>query len=251
LAGDIVIGIVSFILYRYLKKHADFRETAFYILLLTLVSSLPLISDFIQSKGDIVFHLQRIENIKVNLLSGQIPARMNYLSEGNAGIPTPVMYPELFLYIPALLRVLGIPPVFSLKLFHILLNLSCAFISYYSVSRITKSKNLGVIFSGIYTLCIYRLENIYLRHAIGEAQAMVFIPLVMLGIYEILYNDHKKWHILVIGFTGVLQSHIISTFLVVCFLILFLLFSVKHLIGGGGGGGAFFLPGKNGGGEKI
>jgi hypothetical protein len=235
LTGYAAAGILLFILYRYCKKHADFRETAFYILVLTLVSSLPLINDFTQYGHSILFDLHRIENIKINLLAGQIPARMNYLSGGNAGIPMPVMYPELFLYIPALLRVLGVPPVYSLKVFHILLNLSCAFISCYSVSRITKSKNAGVIFSGIYTLCIYRLENIYLRHAIGEAQAMVFIPLVMLGIYEIVYNDHKKWHILVIGFTGVLQSHVVSTFLVVCFLIFFLLFSAKNLIRGGGG----------------
>jgi len=175
-----------------------------------------------------LFQLDRIENIKENLLSGNFPVRMNY-SGGKPGVATPIMYPELFLYIPAIMRILGIPMVFSIKLLNILINLSCTLVAYYSAKQITKSNNIGLIFSGIYSLCIYRLEDIYLRFAIGEALAMVFIPLVMLGIYHVLCDEEKKWPLLVIGITGVLQSHIISFFLTSFFLFLFFLLCIRNL----------------------
>lgn len=226
-------------LFRSLKEKG-FNESAFFIIIITFACSLPLFNNFILNRGDVHFHLQRIQNIKVNLLEGNFPVRMNYLAGGvdmrlpkpwcgNIGVPRPIMYPELFLYIPAILCILGVPLVFSANAFSILINLSCALISYFSVKQITKSKNIGLIFSGIYTLSIYRLDGIFQRYTLGEAQAIVFIPLVMLGIYEILYNDDKKWLLLVIGITGVLQSHIISFFISACFLVLFFFFSIKHL----------------------
>ena len=229
LITDAAIIIALIFLYRTFKKRSvEYIESVFFIGIITLVSSLPLLNDFIYNGHDIVFQLQRIENIKVNLLAGQFPVRMNYLADMNVGVPSPAMYPELFLYFPALLRILGIPLVFSVKVFQILINLSCALVSYYAVKQITKSESIGLIFSGLYTLCIYRLENMYLRFAIGEAAAMVFIPLIMLGIYEILYNEHGKWHIFTIGITGLLQSHIILTFLTGCFLIIFIITSIKR-----------------------
>ena len=223
----LVPGIVFYIFCHYYKKNKESNDTVFFIFIIVLVSSLPLINDFTQYGHDL-FHLDRIENIKDNLLSGNFPVRLNYC-EGKPGVATPIMYPELFLYIPAIMRILGLPLVLSIKIFNILINLSCTLIAYYSVKQITKSNNIGLIFSGIYSLCIYRLENIYLRFATAEALAMVFIPLVMLGIYHVLCDDEKKWPILVIGITGILQSHIISLFLTGCFLVLFFLFRIKNL----------------------
>jgi hypothetical protein len=224
----LVPGIIFYLFCLHCKKSKESGDTTFFIFIIVLVSSLPLINDFTQYGHDVLFQLERIENIKDNLLSGNFPVRINY-SGGKPGIATPIMYPELFLYIPAIMRILGLPLVFSTKIFNILINISCTLIAYYSAKQITKSNNIGLIFSGIYSLCIYRLEDIYLRFATGEALAMVFIPLVMLGIYHVLCDDEKKWPILVIGITGVLQSHLISFFLVSCFLLLFFLLCIKNL----------------------
>jgi len=224
----LILVIVIYLFHRHYKKNNESPDTIFLLSIIILVSSLPLINDFTQYGHDLLFQLDRIENIKDNLLSGNFPVRMNY-SGGKPGVATPIMYPELFLYIPAIMRILGLPPVLSSKIFNILINLSCTLVAYYSAKQITKSNNIGIIFSGIYSLCIYRLEDIYLRSATGEALAMVFIPLVMLGIYHVLCEDEKKWPILVIGLTGILQSHIISLFLTGCFLVLFFLLCIKNL----------------------
>ena len=223
----LLIGILLFLCW-YLKKHGESKELAFYVILLTLVASLPVINDFLISGHDIRFDVDRIENIKLNLLAGKFPVRMNYFSTGNAGVATPSLYPELFLYIPAILRIFNIPPVFALKFLHVLINLACVWFSYYSASKITKSKNIGIIFSALYSLCIFRLENIYLRHALGEALAMCFFPLVILGLYQVLRREHKYWFVLALGITGVIQSHIILTILMALFVVLFCLFNIKH-----------------------
>lgn len=69
----------------------------------------------------------------------------------------------------------------------------------------------------LYTLSIYRLIDLYTRAALGEGMAMIFLPLVMWGMYELFLGNEKKWYLAALGFTGVMQCHILSTELAVCF----------------------------------
>ena len=46
---------------------------------------------------------------------------------------------------------------------------------------------------------------------LGESLAMVFFPVVMLGLYEVLRRDERKWPLLALGMTGVCMSHLLST----------------------------------------
>ena len=67
----IILALSIIIAFRYLKKHSEHRETAFYIILLTLISTLPEINDFLRTGAghDFLFNLDRIENIKNGLLA--------------------------------------------------------------------------------------------------------------------------------------------------------------------------------------
>lgn len=64
--------------------------------------------------------------------------------------------------------------------------------------------------SVLYTFATYRLTNLYYRAALGESLAMVFLPLLLWGTYEIFYGQEKKWFLMVLGVTGVLESHVLS-----------------------------------------
>ena len=79
------------------------------------------------------------------------------------------------------------------------------------------SRRVAVGASVLYTLCIYRLVNVYTRATLGESLAMVFFPVVMLGLYEVLRRDEKKWPLLALGMTGVCMSHLLSTMFSVLF----------------------------------
>ena len=72
----------------------------------------------------------------------------------------------------------------------------------------------------MYTLMPYRFTNIFSRGDLGETLALVFWPLVIAGLYHVILGERKYWYYLVIGFSGVLQSHILSAAFVAAFSVL-------------------------------
>ena len=92
------------------------------------------------------------------------------------------------------------------------------------------SRRVAVGASVLYTLCIYRLVNVYTRATLGESLAMVFFPVVMLGLYEVLCRDEKKWPLLALGMTGVCMSHLLSTMFCVLFCAIAALASAGKLL---------------------
>ena len=100
------------------------------------------------------------------------------------------------------------------------INLCSAFTAYYCAKHVCRSEKIGLWASFFYTFSSYRFIDLYMRHALGEALAMTFLPLVLWGTYEILWGDRQKWYVLVLGMTGVLQSHVLSTQLCALFMIL-------------------------------
>ena len=90
------------------------------------------------------------------------------------------------------------------------MNIATAFLSFYAVRAITGSEKSAWLMSVLYTFATYRLTNLYYRAALGESLAMVFLPLLLWGTYEIFYGQEKKWFLMVLGVTGVLESHVLS-----------------------------------------
>lgn len=175
------------------------------------MASYPLLSDYLIEGHDLNFQLYRIEGIKDGLLAGQFPVRIHPTHNSGYGYATPVMYPELFLYIPALLRILGVSVVASFQVFLIGINCLTAWIAYYSVKDVTKSKETATLFSFIYVVSSYRVACVLQRNAVGEILALCFMPLVIAGLYHLILGDKRKWYQLVIGATGIFQSHMIGT----------------------------------------
>ena len=106
-----------------------------------------------------------------------MPARLNSFSFNGFGYGEPVFYPNLFVYIPALLMKAGIPMVGAVQLWLMLCNAGTAAIMYFSAGRLFRSRTAGCFCSILYTLGIYRLGNCYTRAAYGELLAMMFLPL--------------------------------------------------------------------------
>ena len=71
--------------------------------------------------------------------------------------------------------------------------------------------------------------DMFTRAALGETLAFVFAPLVIYGMYEIIYGDYKKFYILTIGMSGLILSHLISTYLVGIVLVIMCLVNIKKL----------------------
>ena len=229
----VLIGLYVFIFRKHdsLYEYKRERLVDYAVLLVAAVFvSHPTFMGYLFTSHDILFHLSRIDAIKDSLLAGQFPVRL-YISEAvGYGYGGPLFYPDIFLYIPAVFRILGVSQQLSYTSFLFIINVATALISYYAANRIFKNRYTSLLMSLIYTTAIYRLVNIYTRGAIGEITAMVFLPLIAAGLYEIFYGDKKKCYLAAIGYTGVIQSHILSVLIVLFFSIIFGLVFLKRIL---------------------
>ena len=200
---------------------------------ITLAACLPLFADRLYFGHDLGYHLQRIAAMAAELSYGQVPVRMATTSLNGYGYINPLCYCELFLTLPALLYNAWLPLRVCYQIYVFAVTLACAGLSYLCFARIAGSRRLGVLGAALYTLSSYRLVCVYFRAAVGEYTAMTFLPLVLLGVYEV-YTCEKprfaQWAPLALGMAALVQCHLISTGLTAAFLLLFCLLHLRKTL---------------------
>lgn len=189
---------------------------AFLYALIILVSSIPLMNDFLIRGHDIYFHLMRIEGLADGLRCGQFPVRIQPTWYGGFGYAVSVFYGDLFLYLAAFLRLLGFSLQNAYKGYLFLCNVATTLIAGYSFGRIFKNRYIGVFGSAVYSLAVYRLVNLYTRGALGEYTGMMFLPLIVYACVLLLERGNKRENLqkgavlLGVGMAFILQSHILT-----------------------------------------
>ncbi len=226
-AGLLLLASGALLLYRRKKK---IRPEILLLLAFAAVwSTAPMCFPWIQQGHDLYFHYGRLFNLSRDLFSGSLPVRIHSSLFKGFGYMSAAFYPEAFFYPFALLIRLGMSPIGCYKLLILGINFATAGVSYFAFSRLCRSRKLGLTASVFYVLASYRLINLYTRSAIGEVLAAVFLPLLLLGIYQLFYGDSRKWWVSVIAFTCIFQSHMISTELSLGFCVLFALLNIRQL----------------------
>lgn len=200
-------------------------------LIITIIFAYPfLIKDFLPLEHDTLFHLSRIEGLAQSFKDGVFLPRIYPYKNMNFGYGSPMFYSDFFLIIPALLYNLGI----SVSVCYVFIIMVFTFLSSYfamRLCRVVTNNNYAPYIAGtLYLFSNYRITDVYVRSSLGEVMGFAFLPLVLLGIYYVLYTDTKKWYYLAIGFTCLALTHNI-TFVLACILfIFFLIVRIKHWI---------------------
>ena len=223
-------------LFYYYRSHTRLAGVLWGALLfLTLLLSIPLFRRGLSNGVDLTFHLMRIEGLYEGLLSGQFPVKIQPGWLNGYGYPVSVFYGDFMLYFPALLRLCGYSIEESFKIFLFFLNLATILVTYHCLCRLSQNRLAAFTCTVLYCANLYRMMTMYGAPQIGCASAILFYPLVITGLY-LLFSDTKQdshfshaWIYLVIGYTGILQPHIISCFLFALITILWAAFSVKKL----------------------
>ena len=203
---------------------------------LIIITCVPLMTNYLFQAGDLIFHLSRIEGIKEGLLSGDFPVRIQPQWLSGNGYATSIFYGDLFLYIPALLRLVGLPVQIAYKCYVVIVNVATCLISYYCFSKMFQNRYIGFLGSVLYSLSVYRIFNLYIRAAVGEYTAIVFLPLIAYGFFRLFTMDKKDssygktWIPLVIGFTGIIQTHILTCEIVGLFAVILCLILWKKFL---------------------
>lgn len=233
----IAAAVDLIILYNDRRRRGRIKQGStevFFVLFATVMfTSIPLLFGYLINGHDLQYHLLRIEGIKDGLLAGDFPIKIqsNWLC-GN-GYATAVFYGDLLLYIPAVLRLCGFSVVHSYNIYVFLCNAATCTIAYFCFKGMSGRRRTAVVGAVLYTTSIYRLLDIYVRSSVGEYSAMTFLPMIAYGLWKI-YNDEcgaenfgRNWIIPVLGFTGVINTHILTCEMTAIFTILLCLIFIK------------------------
>ena len=201
---------------------------------IALLSSIPLLFKMGLLFDDGNFLYGKINGIIDGLRDGQFPVRIHPNTLKGYGYALSYFYPELFLYPFAILRGVGYSLRFCVYLMFFCTNLATAAVSFVCVRRVVNEDGfkhslfVSAVCSILYTFNSYRLIDIYARGAIAEAMAIVFLPLVVTGLYVILIeNGSISW--LTVGLFGLVNTHILSCELVAVFAILLCVVCFKKI----------------------
>ena len=255
------MNIIAFVIFLRKYRFKGGREV-FGVIIIGGIASLGLLEEYILYGHDLIFHLFRIEGLAEGLMAGSFPVRIQPGWFNGWGYPVSVMYGDQLLLFPAILRLIGVSVQNAYKCYIAAVNFGTAAAAYYAFLKISGNKKNALFGSCVYTLFPYRLSCIYLRAAVGEYSAMLFLPLAALGFYyafekindctedKPVFEDGEgdsrsgrrseakekpgiapEYLIApVIGFTGLIQTHVIVCFLAAFAIILFSMINWKKML---------------------
>ena len=171
--------------------------------------------------------MMRIEGIYYGLLDGQFPVVI-YPEWNNSYGQLGVLYPNMFLYLPALFRLLGMSQLGALKVYMFLVIAFSAVIALASARSIFKREWQITMALVLISLDDMRLLNMLSDGRItGALIAEMFYPLIIAGLIEIFYHNKNKWYLLAYGMAGVFCCHVMSSSIVCFSVAAFALFMIR------------------------
>lgn len=185
---------------------------------------------------DYPYHIQRMASIAEEMrLKGisAFPIRIFSTNEYGYGYASPLFYGDIFLYPFALMIILGLNAVYAYRFMLISLYVICFFGMYFAAKQISKRTDTALMAACLYAFSAYFAVDIFIRSAIGEAFAFAFCPYAAYGFYCTIINPEmpKKHRLfLVLGMTGMILSHLISTVVTTVLMAVFLIVYCKNWI---------------------
>jgi len=161
----------------------------------------------------------RVFEMAQSLKDGQFPVRWVAGLGYGFGYPLFNFYAPLAYYFGAFFILAGFNALIATKIMFGFGLVAAGVFMYFLVKEFWGSA-AGVVAGLFYIYAPYHAVDVYVRGAVGEFWAMVFLPLVFLGVYKIFRGD--RWGIIVgaLGFTGVILSHNLTTLMLIPFLFL-------------------------------
>ena len=220
--------LIDLFLYLYLN-YPERRRSYTVLILITVVVSLRMIVPvhYLPFGDDLFFHINRIFGIRDGIARGVPWVKIQQNWYNGYGYAVGVYYGDTLLYLPAIFNLSGLHIHASYKLFIFLMHLLTAFSAYFCFRRMY-GDNIGCVSSIVYSFLFFRWVDVYHRSAIGEFCAITFLPFLIYAVY-LLWKDRYKESALmfVIGFSGVLHSHVLTCELAIFLVFLLLICSPK------------------------
>ncbi len=199
------------------------------------ITIFPMLYQDTKSTADDGYHKQRIEGVVAALEAFQFPVRLEPHWVQGYGYANGMFYCDLYLVFPAILRLLGFSVTASYNWYISAVCLATVLVSFYSYKRIFKKDKTALFLASLYSMSIMKVMKLISGGAIGEGTAVIFLPLILLGLYEIFYSDDNQYALrmsfvhLGIGSAGLVMCHILSTTITIATLSIFVLLNIIHI----------------------
>jgi len=202
---------------------------------IVLLTSAPYLKDGIltvadrQTVGDNNIHLMRIAGLAEGLRNGQFPVWIHPEWLNGYGYAIPLFYGDLFLYLPAILLLVGFPLFWVYNCYLVLFNLVTCLVAYFCYKGMFHSRKAALLCSALSTWSVYRMTIMVNYESLGVFTSFAFLPLVAYGLYLIYFEAKsvKAWLVMALGMTGLIQSHLLTSEITAMALALTILFSWK------------------------
>ena len=215
-----------------MRRIVNLPTKSYVVLLLCLGTVLiyPLIDVKIIPGHDYVFHVTRILDVAEALRAGIFPVRM-YVDEVQFwGTPVGIFYPGLFIYIPALLKLAGIPIEICYNFFIAMIIYMGVILSWYGFSILTRSKITGFFSTILYVSSGYYIINAYIRNALGELLGLSFLPLAIACIIDFVTKEkvsRKSFILGIFAISAIIESHVLTSVFLVLFALFLIIVNIK------------------------
>ena len=199
----------------------------FFVLALLSLAMVYLYLPFIPGH-DSYFHFRRLQALMDGIKESPFLIYTDYTAIEGYGYFTKGFYPDFVLIPFAIIgNLTNLDFAYHFTVFT--MTVLCGVFTYMAVNRIYKSSYAAAISAILYTFALYRLLDVFHRGALGEAISFTFVPLAILGIYEIIKGDYKKWYIHTIAFSLLFFNHPLSTLLTFITVVILVLIYYKSM----------------------
>lgn len=203
--------------------------------LIIFVITLLIMSPLIFSKNyiagnDTEFHISNVYSIYTNIMKGNISKILPIIGQG-LGYGTGIFYPRLAHMSASVLTVIfGGNVIIALKTIHFIVYFLSGVMMYKLVNRIFKNKYSAIISSIFYLTFPYSITEVFVRDAFAESFVFIFMPMIILGLYELFYGNKKSFYIwFILGYVGIINSHLVLAVYFTALIFIYLLLNIKKV----------------------
>lgn len=180
--------------------------------------------------NDSNFHISNIFSIYTGMKQGTISNVLPIIAH-NFGYATRIFYPRLAHFSTALVTlILNGKVIWGLKIIHFIIFFLSAVMMYKLVNKVLKNKFSALISAIFYLSFPYMITEVFVRDAVAESFIFVFMPMILLGLYELFYGDKKYFYLwFILGYVGIMNSHLVLAVYFTLFIFIYLLLNIKKV----------------------
>ena len=233
-----IISKLKFYLDSFLNLFKKVPKYVYFILLISILLMLPILTGRVAMGHDHYFHFSNLLAIisDINLFKLHIFAPKIFGGIANGfGYGTGIFYPPLAYFfaghLGCFIEQFGFNSLYAVTICETIVLFLSGYFMYKLSLKLFKDEKIALL-SGISYICTpYFISDIYIRCSFAELFTFLFVPVVFLGLYYLYNKNYKNFLIyFVIGFVGMIYSHLVLSVYLTLFVLIVLIINYKQFL---------------------